>query len=104
METTYGIELDDAAVQKTLVKLTNQIYKLLPDREEGIDWIKPLETLIIELTGMSHVLVGRHDILFPLLCKLEGLYYLQSEDDFFNFRRTIFDCLNLMNGLIDTCH
>ena len=40
-----------------------------------------------------------HTDLFPLLCKLEALLTLDQEDDFFMFRKTIFECLGLMNGL-----
>jgi hypothetical protein len=35
-----------------------------------------------------------------LLSKLEGLKEI-PEDDFFGFRRTIFDCLNIMNRIRD---
>ena len=89
----------DEAVQNNLKKLTNQIYKLLPNREENIDWEKPLETIIVELAGMDILLIDQHDLLFPLLCKLEGLFTLTKEEDFLLFRRTIFECLSLMNSL-----
>jgi hypothetical protein len=32
---------------------------LLPMREEGSDWQKPLETLMEELKGMSKLLIGQ---------------------------------------------
>jgi hypothetical protein len=75
----------------------------LPSREEGSDWEKPLSTIIEELAGMDRVLVGQHIILFPLLCKLEGLFVLIRPDDFFLFRRTIFECLSLINELSEQC-
>ena len=100
----YDADIDNDAIERRLKKLTNEIYKLLPNREEGLDWIKPLETLIEELAGMERLFIGRQDLFFPLLCKLEGLFTLQAEEDFFIFRRTIFDCLNLMNGLVTQCH
>ena len=34
---TTGAEIDNAAITENLKKLINQIYKLLPDREENID-------------------------------------------------------------------
>ena len=95
----YNTLIRDEAIQNNLKKLTNQIYKLLPNREENIDWEKPLETIIVELAGMDILLIDRHEILFPLLCKLEGLFTLTKEDDFLLFRRTIFECLSLMNSL-----
>lgn len=95
----YNTLIRDEAIQNNLKKLTNQIYKLLPNREENIDWEKPLETIIVELAGMDILLIDQHEILFPLLCKLEGLFTLTKEDDFLLFRRTIFECLSLMNSL-----
>ncbi len=39
------------------------------------------------------------EIFFPLLSKLEGLYSLIDDEDFSCYRRTIFECLGLMNEL-----
>ena len=33
----YNIEIDTAAIQANIKRLTNQIYKLLPNREEEAD-------------------------------------------------------------------
>lgn len=95
----YGIDIRKDAINRNLKRLTNQIYKLLPEREENIDWQKPLGTIIIELVGMDRLLTNFHDILFPLLCKLEGLSILTRDEDFQLFRRTIFECLSLMDSL-----
>ena len=97
----YSLEIDRKAVEASLTRIVNQIYKLLPDREEGIDWKAPLETIIIELSGMDRLLVDQHSNFFPLLCKLEGLFELDEEKDFFSYRRTIFEALNLMSGVIE---
>lgn len=97
----YNVRIQDEAIESNLKKITNQIYKLLPNREEGIDWETPLNTIMEELSGMDSLLIDHHDILFPLLCKLEGLFILTKEDDFFFYRRTIFECLSLMNSLIN---
>ena len=94
-----GANIDNNAIIENLKKLTNQIYKLLPTREENIDWQTPLNTIIIEISGMDKLLNNYHEILFPLLCKLEGLYNLTKEEDFFSYRRTIFECLNLLSSL-----
>ncbi len=68
METACGVQAE--AVQKNLSRITNQIYKLLPSREEGLDWEKPLQTLTIELIGMNRLIPDQEE-LFSLLCKLE---------------------------------
>lgn len=96
----YDIEIDDGAVEVNLNRLINQIYKLLPNREEGINWQKPLSTIIEEFSGMDRLLFNQHKILFSLLCKLEGLYTLTDEEDFQLYRRTIFECLSLVGELI----
>lgn len=99
MRIKYGVIINNDSVQRNLKRLTNQIYKLLPEREEELDWRSPLNTIILELAGMDRLLVDQHDILFPLLCKLEGLLILTQPEDFYMFRRTIFECLSLMSNL-----
>lgn len=95
----YNIYVSESSIQKELERLTNQIYKLLPSREEGVNWQLPLATVIEEIAGMHRLLIGQEDIVFPLLCKLEGLFTLTEEEDFFVFRRTIFECLGIVNNL-----
>lgn len=95
----YNIEVSKDTIAKSLTRLTNQTYKLLPNWEEGIDWIKPLETIIEEFVGMSRLLLLREDLFFTLLCKLEGLFVFVEKDNFFLFRRSIFDCLGLINEI-----
>lgn len=91
-----GADINKEAIAANFKRLTNQIYKLLPNREENIDWQTPLTTIIEEISGMDRLLSEQHEILFALLCKLNGLFDLIEEDDFFLYRRTIFECLNLM--------
>ena len=92
----YGVEVDNYAIESILKKITNQIYKLLPMREENGDWKKPLETIMEELAGMDRLLED-HVNLFSILCKLEDLLTLTEPDDFFMFRKIIFECLSQMN-------
>ena len=85
------------AIQKNLMRLINQIYKLLPQREEEKDWKTPLSTIIEELLGMIDLL--NQEKLFSLLCKLQGLHHLEQEEDFPLYRRIIFECLTLLNEI-----
>ena len=85
------------AIQKNLMRLINQIYKLLPQREEEKDWKTPLSTIIEELLGMIDLL--NQEKLFSLLCKLQGLNHLEQEEDFPLYRRIIFDCLTFLNEI-----
>lgn len=99
----YDIVINNEVLEKDLQRLTNQLYKLLPNREENIDWQKPLETLIEEMAGLNRLLVGNQYDLLILLSKMEGLFTLTEDEDFFLFRRTILDCLNIMNSLVASC-
>lgn len=99
----YDTDINNDAIQISLKRLTNQIYKLLPMWEEALDWKKPLATIIEEIAGMDKLFLEHHEILFPLLCKLEGLTKYSEEEDFFDFRRTVFECLGYVSELIKLC-
>lgn len=98
----YDAEINNEAIIHNLKRITNQIYKLLPMREEGEDWKKPLTTLLEELAGMDNLLIDQHIILFPLMSKMEGLLII-GDNDFMLYRRIIFECLGLMEKLIKSC-
>ena len=96
----YNVGMEEQTIHNRLQNLINQTYKLLPSREEGANWEKPLQTILEELAGMQRLMnCGYSEIFFPLLNKLEGLYSLVEDDDFLCYRRTIFECLGLMNDL-----
>ena len=99
----YDTDINNDAIIISLKRLTNQIYKLLPTWEEASDWRKPLATIIEEIAGMDKLFLEHHEILFPLLCKLEGLMKYSEEEDFFDFRRTVFECLGYVSELIKLC-
>ena len=98
MEFKYDIKFDKYAIEKNLDRITNQIFKLLPNREEGGDWETPLHNLILEVAGMNRLLVDQ-TVLFSILCKMEALLTLTGEDDFLDFRKLIFECLSMLNTL-----
>lgn len=101
----YDIEINNKIISERLQNLINQTYKLLPNREQGIDWKKPLQTILEQLIGMYRLMNDYSEIFFPLLNKMEGLYSLTKDDDFSCYRRTIFECLGLMNELRQNiCH
>lgn len=86
-----------------LKKRLNLIYKLLPTREEKSDWDKLLSTIVEELSGL-YIMFNSEELkynLFIIICKLEGLNSLAEPDDFFDYRRIIFEVLNLTQQLID---
>lgn len=103
MRIKYNAEINNSAIVANLKRLTNQIYKLLPNREEGLDWKTPLSTIIEELAGMDRLFENNQKPLFLLLCKLEGLYIYTEENQFYEYRRTVFECLNIIGELIKIC-
>lgn len=99
----YETEITNDAIVVNLKRLTNQIYKLLPTREENGDWQRPLETIIEEVAGMSELLVDQHVYLFKILSKLKGLFTLTEDKDFLLYRSVIFECLGLIGEIITSC-
>lgn len=79
-------------MSKNIHRLTNQMWKLIPMRENEEDWLKQLETVIIEVAGLVEILDTPS--LLQLLSKLEGLRVIDLE--FQAYRRTIFECISLL--------
>ena len=99
MNTKYNLTVSEETVRKSIKRIVNLTYKLLPTMEEGGDWKKPLETIIEELVGMNDLFLDQQDKIFVIICKLQGIFNLTDKDDFQLYRRTIFECLSLLNGL-----
>lgn len=93
-----NIEISNDIIISNLNRIQSQIFKLLPMREEGLDWKKPLETLAVELLGMQKLFPQLEDLV-ALVCKLLGLLDKEDEEDFYLYRRTIFECCGLVNKL-----
>ena len=99
MLTIYDTEIDNDVLKYNLTKILNQIYRLLPIREEGSDWEKPLQTLIIEVAGLNGLFKNQGELFLTLLSKLQGMLELKMEDDFFSYRRTVFECCNILDKM-----
>lgn len=87
-------------IKSNLNRVVNQIYKLLPMFEEDMDWQKPVDTLVIEVLGMSSLL-NHQTTLFSLACKLKGLQEYDDDIPFQLFRRTVFECCGLAGQVRD---
>ena len=94
MVTIYNSEINNEVVAFNLNRLKNQIFHLLPSNEEGEDWLKPLDTIILEVAGLSN-LFPDNTKLFELLTKLEGLKMQGQDIEFQWFRRIIFECCSI---------
>lgn len=99
MKLKYGFDIERDAICASFNRLINQVYKLLPIREENGDWQKPLSTVLEELAGMDRLFVDQQLTLFPLICKLEGLFNLTDESDFLLYRGVIFESLSLLTDI-----
>lgn len=101
MISIYDIDVNNDALKRNLKRSQSQIFKLLPMSEEGTDYKKPLETLIVELLGMQKLL-NELDPLVSLVCKLRGLMELDLDKDFMLFRRSIFECCTLTDRIAES--
>lgn len=76
------------------MRLTNQLWKLIPMKEHEEDWEKQLDTVVLEITGMNEVLVI-NATLMQLLSKLEGLKAVENIS-FSLYRKTVFESISLL--------
>lgn len=103
MHQVYETQLNKITLGENLERIRGQIFRCLPVYEEGGEWRKPLETLIIELLGI-HSFLPENKELLSLICKLEGLRVgTEEEIDFLLYRRTIFEACGLISKIKEQC-
>lgn len=94
----YNIEFSKDDMKNEILRLTNQLWKLIPMRENNEDWNKQLATVIIDIAGKDEIFL--HDSHFlQLLSKLEGLR-VEDEIEFNIYRKTVFECINIINEVV----
>ncbi len=93
--TKYEFCFPQESIEKNVIRLTNQIWKLIPMRENNEDWEKQLDTVIIQITGLNKIFLYS-PLFLELLSKLEGLNEIRS---FELYRKTVFECINLIQEL-----
>ena len=91
----YEIGFERADIIKNIRRLTNQLWKLIPMRENEEDWQKQLDTVILELVGLNEIFIG--PTFLQALSKLEALKV--KEVDFELYRKTVFECISLIQGI-----
>ena len=72
-------------------KLKGRLYGLLCEKEKNGEWEKFLDSILIELRGLGSNSINW----WPLIGKLSSLRYLSYD----YFRKTVFECMNLVGGL-----
>ena len=96
MDTIYGFAFAQSVVHSDVQRLTNQLWKLIPMKENEEDWSKQLNSVIIEIAG-KHVIFNADQRFLQLLSKLEGLKVVDLE--FSLYRKTVFECINLLQEI-----
>ena len=97
MLTKYSFDMADEAISREFSRLTNQLWKLLPMKENGEDWEKQLSSVIIEVAGLNEIFCEK-DMYIQLLAKLEGIK-VNAEMPFELYRKTIFESITLLQRL-----
>ena len=93
--TKYNFDINNDLINTNINRLTNQIWKLIPMRENEEDWLSQLNTVIIELTGLGEIFNDSQYLI--LLSKLEGLKNIEIE--FPIYRKTVFEAITLLRVL-----
>lgn len=96
MITKYGFEIENEVVEKQLIRLINQMWKLIPMKEHEENWEKQLDMVIIEIAGLNEIFSFK-PLFLQLLSKLEGLKV--TEVSFNIYRKTVFDSINLLQEI-----
>ena len=95
MITKYGFNFSEKIVEADKKRLVNQLWKLIPMRENNEDWQRQLSSVLIEITGLNEIFIEKLSYLI-LLSKLEGL---NENVEFTDYRRTVFEAINLLGDL-----
>ena len=95
MTTVGGYVFSGVVVGKDLRRLVNQIWKLLPMRENEENWQKQLSSVLNELYGLHAMFGGQLDFLI-LTSKLEGL---RQTDSFMTYRMVVFSAISILTEL-----
>ena len=94
--TKYGFNVNKNIINTNINRLTNQIWKLIPMRENNENWQKQLNTVIIEIAGLNEIFIS-NPLFLQLLMKLEGLKTIDCEFDL--YRKTVFESISLIQEL-----
>lgn len=96
----FGIDITSESVERNITRLTNQIWKLIPMKENNEAWEKQLDTVNLEIAGLGVIFAVKPQFL-TLRAKLEGIK-TQPNIEFELYRKTIFECLTLLTDVRKT--
>lgn len=93
----YSIDVSKETIIEDLRRLINQIWKLIPMRENNENWKFHLETVIVELVGLQEIFNELDFIV--ILSDLEGLLR-KEETTFMVYRKTVFSVISLLGKVL----
>lgn len=93
ISTKYDFSFPVETITVEVNRLTNQLWKLIPMRENEEDYQKQINTVIIDIAGLNEVFL-ENPLYLQLLSKLEGLLVLDI--NFELYRKTVFECISLI--------
>ena len=91
------IVIPNIIVTSDINRLTNQLWKLIPMRENKENWLTQLDSLIVELAGLKSLSENTDEKFLILLSKLKGLQV--EETSFQLYRKTVFECISLLREM-----
>lgn len=97
MVNKYGFTFKDSVLAQDKKRLINQMWKLIPMKENRENWEKQLAIVIEEISGLNRIFFEQVNFLI-LLSKLEGLYDTQ---DFMVYRSVVFESIGLLDSLYE---
>lgn len=97
METKYMFSFTKDTFNTDMRRLVNQVWKLIPMRENQEDWETHLNIILEEIAGLHELFADQVNYLI-ILSKLEGLRSPVCKD-FMLYRKTVFRCIDLLGKL-----
>ena len=94
-----GISIPEKSFKSDIDRLTNQLWKLIPMKENEENWLEQLNTVIIEIRGLSEIFASNDKFLI-LLSKLEGLK-ISDDLEFSTYRKTVFESISLLREMLN---
>lgn len=90
-----GFYVDDIPWSIYIKQKKNQVFKLLPLREEEGEWRSQLNGIVLELGGLNRQTPYEDFICLTIIAKLSSL---ENEDEvpFSAYRKTIFEVISLL--------
>ena len=91
--------VEKQVVANNLSRLINQVWKLIPMRENNEDWKKQIDCLLVEMRGLQALFSEDLDFLIAI-SSLEGL---RSSDDIelVHYRSVVFSIISLLGAQSD---